>query len=69
MRRKKKTYQTLLNVDRKDIDEDGLIETDEIESRIKKAMRRRIYRNYMEVEHETIRDDRDVFEFAGNDGR
>lgn len=69
MRRKKKTYQTLLSVDRKDIDEDGLIETDEIESRIQKAMRRRIYRNYMEVEHEIIRDDRDVFDLAANDGR
>lgn len=69
MRRKKKTYQTLLSVERMDKDNAELIESDEIEVQIRKTMRRRIYRNYMEAEHEIIRDDRDVFDFAGNDGR
>lgn len=51
--------------------EADLTESDEFEneSQIRKAVRKRIHRNYMEVEHEIIRDDRDVFDLAGNDGR
>lgn len=50
--------------------EADLTESDEFEneSQVRKAVRKRIYRNYMEVEHEIIRDDRDVFDLAGDDG-
>lgn len=35
----------------------------------RKAVRKRIHRNYTEAEYEIIRDDGDVFDPAGNDGR